>query len=46
MKKYDILSEISLDLTSGKANPDLAIYPISQDEWERDEVKMTTPPRL
>lgn len=43
-EKYDILSEISLDLTSGKANPDLAIYPISQDDWERDEVKMTTPP--
>ncbi|MFQ3598309.1 MAG: Uma2 family endonuclease [Chloroherpetonaceae bacterium] len=43
-EKYDVFSELSLELSSGKANPDLAIYPVMQDDWERDEPKMKTPP--
>jgi Uma2 family endonuclease len=43
-KIYDVLTEPSLELPSGKANPDVALYPISQSDWERDEIKMTAPP--
>ncbi len=41
---YDVLTEPSLELSSGKANPDVALYPISQGDWERDETKITAPP--
>jgi Uma2 family endonuclease len=43
-EKYDVFSELSLELNSGKANPDLAIYPTMQDDWEHDEAKMKIPP--
>lgn len=43
--KYTILPEISLKLPKVKpAVPDIAIYPILQNNWEKDIVKMIDPP--
>ncbi|MBC7919704.1 MAG: Uma2 family endonuclease [Ferruginibacter sp.] len=42
--EYDFLAESSLELTTGKATPDLAVYPKLPRDWFNDEVRMTTPP--
>ncbi len=34
--EFDILSELSLELSSGKAVPDLCIYPKRRQDWQRD----------
>jgi Uma2 family endonuclease len=44
--EYDILSELSLDLSSGKAVPDLCIYPKKVNNWQRDVIKYKTAPLL
>ena len=44
--EYEILTELSLDLSSGGAKPDLAIYPIIEDDWYHDTVKEKEPPLL
>jgi Uma2 family endonuclease len=44
--EFDILSELSLDLSSGKAVPDLCIYPKKAQNWQRDIIKYKTAPLL
>lgn len=42
--RFDILTELSLELPSGKAVPDICLYPKQEYDWEKDEVRMTVPP--
>jgi Uma2 family endonuclease len=42
---FSILTAVDLDLPTGKAVPDIAIYPkIQISDWEEDIIKMTDPP--
>jgi Uma2 family endonuclease len=43
-EKYEILSEISLELSDWEATPDLAIFPKMQIDFLEDEVRLTEPP--
>jgi Uma2 family endonuclease len=43
-KKFDIESEVSLDLTTGKSTPDIIISEHTNDNWFEDEIRVTTPP--
>ena len=43
-KTYDILPELELELTTGRATPDLCIYPNLQYDWEEDVIRMKEPP--
>ncbi|MCU0355214.1 MAG: Uma2 family endonuclease [Cytophagales bacterium] len=43
-QQYDIYSELSLELLTGKATPDIAVYPKSTDNWLIDEIRVTNPP--
>ena len=45
-KEYSALSAVNLDLTSGKAIPDVAIYPKLSFVWDDDVIQMTTPPLI
>jgi Uma2 family endonuclease len=43
--KFDVLTELDLDLTTGPAIPDICIYPKLTFAWEDDDLlKMTVPP--
>ncbi len=42
--QFDVLPELSLSLTTGDATPDVAIYPVTLENWERDEIKESEPP--
>ena len=43
--RFDVLTELDLDLSAGPAIPDICIYPKMTFNWEDDDVlKMTTPP--
>jgi Uma2 family endonuclease len=44
LDKYDVESEVSLELTSGKATPDVIISEPTVDDWMNDEIRVTTPP--
>ncbi len=44
--KFDIYSELSLELSSGKAVPDLCIYPKRIQNWQRDIIRRTDAPLL
>ncbi len=44
--EFDILSELSLDLPSGKAVPDVCVYPKRLQNWQRDIIRQTNPPLL
>jgi Uma2 family endonuclease len=44
--QYDILTELSLDLTSGKAVPDLCIYEKTPRNWQEDVIKTKEAPLL
>ena len=44
--QYDIFPELSLDLTSGKAVPDLCIYEKTPRNWQVDVVKTKEAPLL
>ena len=44
--EFDIYSELSLDLTSGKAVPDVCIYPKRVQNWQRDIIRRTDAPLL
>ncbi len=44
--QYDILPELSLDLTSGKAVPDLCIYEKTPRNWQEDVIKTKEAPLL
>jgi Uma2 family endonuclease len=43
-KKFDIMSEMSLALSTGDATPDVVMYPASAENWERDSTKESDPP--
>jgi Uma2 family endonuclease len=45
-KKYDILSELSLELASGNTTPDICLYKIDILDFTHDEVRVTIPPLL
>jgi Uma2 family endonuclease len=42
--EYTILTAVDLDLPTGKAVPDISIYPPMSLDWDSDEIRMTTPP--
>jgi Uma2 family endonuclease len=42
--QFDILPELSLELITGKATPDICIYPKLKYNWLFDEVRLTEPP--
>ena len=35
---FDIHSELSLELSTGRVNPDIAIYPAQKSDWIEDEI--------
>lgn len=44
--EYEALTEISLDLPQGTVEPDVAVFPIIEDDWMNDVVKTTELPIL
>ena len=44
--EYDIYSELSLELSSGKATPDVCIYPKKHRNWQHDIIRRTDAPLL
>ena len=45
-KEYSVLTAIELDLPTGKAIPDIAIYPKMTFNWQNDEIRLTMPPLI
>lgn len=45
-KQFDIFPELSLDLTTGGAVPDLCIYDKTPRNWQVDVIKTKNPPLL
>ena len=45
-KQFDIYPELSLDLTSGGAVPDICIYDKTPRDWQVDVIKTNNPPLL
>jgi Uma2 family endonuclease len=45
-KQFDIFSELSLDLTSGGAVPDICIYAKTPRDWQSDVIKTKVLPLL
>ncbi len=43
---YTVVSELSLELETGKATPDICLYPKMTPDWQRDQIRVTTPPHL
>jgi Uma2 family endonuclease len=44
--EFDIQTELTLDLPSGKAVPDVCVYPKKQRNWQRDIIRRTDAPLL
>ncbi len=44
INQFEIETELSLELTTGKATPDIAINPVIEDDWFNDEIRVTVPP--
>jgi hypothetical protein len=42
-RQFDVLPELSLSFTTGDATPDVAIYPVAPENWERNEIKESEP---
>ncbi len=42
--KFNTHAELSLNLTTGKATPDVSLYPAKPGEWFHDEKTVTTAP--
>jgi Uma2 family endonuclease len=42
--QYDILPELELELSSGRAKPDVSVYRNLTFDWEEDVVRYTIPP--
>ena len=42
--EYSILTAVDLELPTGKAVPDVAIFPKLLVDWNNDETRMTDPP--
>ncbi len=45
-EQYDTLIELSLDLKSGKATPDICLFSTTPSDWLNDEIRVTEPPLL
>jgi len=43
-EKYQIFSELTLELPSGRSTPDLSIYPKMKIDFLEDEIRMKEPP--
>ncbi len=43
-KQFSILSEVSISLSSDKATPDIAIFPLLSVDWKHDEITLSEPP--
>ncbi|MFN3561324.1 MAG: Uma2 family endonuclease [Chloroherpetonaceae bacterium] len=43
-ERYDVMNEITIEFPTGSRIPDVCLYEKMEYDWERDEVKMTTPP--
>ena len=44
--QFDVHAELSLQLSTGKAVPDICLYPVSQVDWLQDKKTMTEPPLM
>ncbi len=42
--QYDILPELELELSAGRAKPDVSVYRNLTFDWEEDVVRYTVPP--
>lgn len=42
--RFEIMPELSLELSAGKATPDICLYPKLTFDWLDDEIRVTTPP--
>jgi Uma2 family endonuclease len=45
-RQFDIFSELSLELTTGKAVPDICIYDKKPRDWKHDTIRRKDPPIL
>ena len=43
---FDIETEVTLELTAGKATPDVVVSALTEDDWLNDEVRVKVPPLL
>ncbi len=41
---YDVFTELSVEINGKALEPDICIYPISEEDWRKDEITMTKPP--
>ena len=44
--KYDVFIELSLELSTGKATPDICLFEFEESDWLNDEIRVTQPPLL
>jgi Uma2 family endonuclease len=45
-KKYNICSQLSLNLNGWSSIPDICLFPKSASDWVNDEIEVTIPPIL
>lgn len=45
-EQYTTRTELSLNLTTGKATPDICLYPLSPTDWLHDEKTVSEPPLM
>jgi Uma2 family endonuclease len=41
---YDVFTELSVEINGKTLAPDICIYPISEEDWRKDEITMSKPP--
>jgi Uma2 family endonuclease len=44
--QYDTFIELSLELKTGKATPDVCLFESEESDWLNDEIRVTQPPLL
>jgi Uma2 family endonuclease len=45
-EKFDVHAELSLKLPTGRATPDICLYPAGPSDWLHDEKTVTEPPLM
>ncbi len=45
-EKFDVHIELSLKLSTGKATPDICLYPVGPTDWLHDEKTVSDPPLM
>ena len=45
-EKYDVFIELSLELSTGNATPDICLFEHEKIDWLNDEIVVTRPPLL